>query len=504
MRLLKNAHPIGNSKIPPTKQTSDQCFQMRATEFPYLPFYRRILASIYEKSCYLGFSIVEKMWVTAGVLSLQASLSLAADLPNAVTPFEFPVPDITSVLLGRDLFFDPILSGNQNISCATCHHPSLGTGDAMSLSIGEGGSGLGSDRIVQEANQPQSRIPRNAPPLFNLGASEFTTLFHDGRVAHDPSAEFGIRMPDGFALDRPVSSFLAAQAILPITSPIEMAGQPGENLVADAVARGRIYGANGAWQLLAQRVEEIPQYRQRFTWLMGEYDPIHITDIGNAIADYIAFEFRATDSPFDAFLSGQDNALTNEQLRGMSLFFGKAKCSTCHSGTFQTDHSFHAIGIPQFGPGKGHDAGHSDHGRAAVTNDRSDSYKFRTPSLRNVTLTAPYGHNGAYPDLENMVRHHLDPMTMLAEFTIDRARLHDVQLDVSDTDALEDFDEFFRIGTAIEIEPVSLSEREIEALLRFLESLEDPTSKTGRLGVPKSVPSGLELDILSSDRLPPS
>ncbi|MCZ4351379.1 cytochrome-c peroxidase [Roseovarius aestuarii] len=446
-----------------------------------------------------------EQWVTAaGILSLQASLSLAAELPDAVTQADFANPDAISVLLGHDLFFDPILSGNRNISCATCHHPALGSGDGMSLSLGEGGIGLGPDRVVDPDNVPLARIARNAPPLYNLGATEFTTLFYDGRVDVDNAAPFGIRMPDPFYLDRPVPSPLAAQAMLPITSHDEMAGQPGENPVSDALKAGRIHGPDGAWQLLVNRLEAIPEYRRRFDWIIGTGTPIHITDVGSAIAAYISYDFRTTDSPFDDFLRGEDSALSNQEMRGLSLFYGKGGCATCHSGTFQTDHEFHAIGVPQFGPGKGHGPGYADHGRAAVTGDMADSYKFRTPSLRNVTLTAPYGHNGAYARLEDMVRHHLDPLTMLAEYTADYALLHDVELTRSDTEALEDFDEVLRLGMAVELEPVAMSDDEVGAILDFLSTLEDPIARTGRLGAPTSVPSGLPLDpFQTGDGKPP-
>ncbi|UXX83702.1 cytochrome-c peroxidase [Roseovarius pelagicus] len=445
-----------------------------------------------------------KLWISIGVFSLQASIALAADLPSPAAHDDFPVPGATSVLLGRQLFFDPVLSGNQNISCATCHHPALGSGDAVSLSIGEGGIGLGVERIADPANMPLARIPRNAPALYNLGAREFTTLFHDGRVQVDDNARFNLAMPPGHELERHLPSPLAAQAILPITSHDEMAGQPGENPIADAVEEGHIRGQDGAWQMLATRVEAIPAYRKQFDWIIGEGEPIHITDIGRAIADYISFDFRTTDSKFDAFLRGDDASLTNAEIRGMSLFYGKGGCGDCHSGVFQTDHSFHAIGIPQFGPGKGHGPGYADHGRAAVTGDPQDAYKFRTPSLRNVSLTAPYGHNGAYANLEDMVRHHLDPLTMLAEYTLEYALFQDMQLSVSDTEVLEDFDEMLRLGMAVELEPLELHDDEVDAILAFLGALEDPIARTGRLGVPDAVPSGLPLDPLNLTDLPPS
>ena len=422
---------------------------------------------------------------------------MAAELPDPAQADTFPTALAESVLLGRDLFFDPILSGNRNISCATCHHPSMASGDDMSLSIGEGGVGLGAARKADPNNPPAARIPRNAPALFNLGAAEFTTLFHDGRVQRDEDARFNIAMPDGFTLERPVKSVLAAQASLPITSHEEMAGAPGENPVADALAADRVHGSDGGWQMLADRVQAIPGYRQRFTWLNGNSDPLHITDIGNVIGDFIAFEFRSTNSAFDAFLRGDDAVLSNDQRRGMSLFYGKADCASCHSGLFQTDHQFHALGLPPIGPGKGHGpSGYADHGRAAVTGKQEDLYRFRTPSLRNVTLTAPYGHNGAYATLEDMIRHHTDPLTFLAEYTVDKARLHPLTRPgpAPDTAALEDFDEMLRIGMSVEIEPVPLSDNEISAILAFLTALEDPRALQGRLGVPAAVPSGLPLD----------
>lgn len=427
-----------------------------------------------------------RAWTAIGILSLQASLSLAAELPVPIAPSDFPVPGATSVLLGRDLFFDPILSGNRNISCASCHNPDTGTSDAVALSFGEGGIGLGPSRLPDPENPPPGRIARNAPMLFNLGAPEFTALLHDGRVERDTSQRFRIRLPNDLQLERPVPSVLAAQALLPIISADEMAGHLGENPVADAVAEGQIMGLHGAWQMLASRVEEIPEYRRQFSWLIGPDEPIHITDIVRVLADFMTYEFRATDSPFDAFLAGNDDALSNAQMRGMSLFYGKGNCSNCHSGAFQTDHSYHAIGLPQIGPGKGHGPEYADHGRAAVTTDTDDRYRFRTPSLRNVALTAPYGHSGAYSDLRGMVLHHLDAETALAEY------LGEPALSPSPKQgAMDDFDEVFSIMRAVEIAPVSLSDAELDALISFLDALTDPISLKGRLGVPETVPSGL-------------
>ena len=438
--------------------------------------------------------MTKRTWVTVGI-TLQATLSLAADLPNAVTHADFPIPSATSVLLGRDLFYDPILSGNRNIACATCHHPDLGTSDAMSLSIGEGGVGLGLHRVVDPNNPPPSRIPRNAPALFNVGALEYTVMFHDGRLEMDDSAPYGIKMPSGAALERPLPHAVHAQAMMPPTSNDEMAGEAGENSVANAIAAGKIRGMYGAWNQLAARVNDIPEYRRQFDWIIGPDEPVHMTDIARAIGDFITFEFRATDSPFDRFLEGDESALTPDQRAGMDLFYGKAACSSCHSGKFQTDHGFHAIGMPQIGPGKAADHSYADYGRFDVTGDPADMFKFRTPSLRNVTLSAPYGHAGAFADLEDVIRHHLDPFTSLAEYKLEgKALLHDVALEHEDDTILRDYDAMLTLAVSNEIVPVRLTDAEIDQLLAFLTALEDRSFLTERLGVPETVPSGLPLD----------
>lgn len=431
--------------------------------------------------------------LTAVFIGFLAQTAMADPLPAPVTDADFPSFPMEQILLGRDLFFDPILSGNRNIACATCHHPTLGTSDGMSLSIGEGGLGLGSRRIASEDNRPHARIPRNAPALFNIGAREFTVMFHDGRVERSESAMFGIRMPEGRTLEKPMPSALAAQAMLPILSADEMSGQAGENDVASAVDAGRIHGSDGAWAILAARIAAIPAYRDRFT-AQGVQD-LHITDIAQALAAFITTEFRATDSPFDRYLR-DGTPLLPAQAAGMALFYGKARCSTCHSGPFQTDHGFHAIGMPQFGPGKNTDsayARYADLGRGKVTGVPADFYRFRTPSLRNVALTAPYGHNGAYARLEDILRHHMDALAGLTGYDRSAALLPG-GAQQEDFTALDDTEEMIRIAAAIEIRDVALTGGEIAELLSFLDALTDARAAQGALGAPGAVPSGLPMD----------
>jgi cytochrome c peroxidase len=417
-----------------------------------------------------------------------------ASEPMALAPNAFPATEIAWVTLGRDLFYDPILSGNQNIACATCHHPSLASGDGVSLGLGEGATGLGLARAPMAAQMPRARIPRNAPALWNVGASKYVTFFHDGRVTLDSEAPHGIRMPTGRALPAPVSSPLAAQVILPLLSPEEMAGAPGENSIADRVAAEDITSDTGAWALITARVAEIPSYHDRFERLTGTSP--QITDLAEALAAFITFEFRAVNSPWDKFLAGETDALSVDAQRGALLFFGDAKCSTCHSGALQTNHGFHAIGIPQLGPGKAKAAGlpsYADIGRQAITGNEEDRYRFRTPSLRMVSLTGPYGHSGAYGSLEAVIRHHSDPILSLMTYDRQEALLPKVNLG-DDWGAMEDQDELINIAAAIELPAQPLDTKKISELVAFLEALTDTRAAKGRLGVPSQVPSGLAID----------
>ena len=169
-------------------------------------------------------------------------LSGVAALPLPATSADFydnGAPNAGKVKLGAQLFFDKILSGNKNIACATCHHPFAGTGDGLSLPVGEGGRGFGVTRDTGAgAEAIHERVPRNAPALFNLGAREFTHLFHDGRVQSNGAMPNGIESPAGLDLPEGLDNVLAAQAMFPVTSPTEMAWQVGENSLADAAAAG--------------------------------------------------------------------------------------------------------------------------------------------------------------------------------------------------------------------------------------------------------------------------
>lgn len=431
-----------------------------------------------------------------GLVVVCAATSAGAEnLPPPLTDADFAPVREAEARLGQLLFFDPILSGNRAVSCGTCHHPAFGTGDGLSLGIGDGGRGLGTQRVVDPENAPEQRIPRNAPALFNLGAHEFTVLFHDGRIEVDPDRPGGLRTPLDEDMIVGFASLLSAQTMFPVLSADEMAGHYSENDVAQAVRRGVITGTGGAWDIIARRVAAIPAYADDFKDVYDHIDDaaqIDFADISNAIAAFMEFEWRADEAPFDAVLRG-DALLPEPAATGMALFYGDAGCASCHSGPFLTDHEFHAMGAPQIGPGKAarFESHARDEGRFRVTGDPADLFAFRTPSLRNVALTAPYGHAGGHSDLRSFIIAHLDPVAALEVYDIAAATLPDMQVD--DTAGLADVD---AIAAAVTYRPVQISDTQVTALLAFMDTLTDPVSLKGRLGLPETVPSGLLVDRL--------
>ena len=399
--------------------------------------------------------------------------------------------------IGQLLFYDKILSGNRNISCGTCHHHRFGGTDGLSLGIGEGGVGVGPDRHPGSGeSRIRKRVPRNASALWNLAAKKFTVLFHDGRLAIADDFDNGFNTPAEEWLPHGLETVLGTQAIFPMTAQFEMAGNPKENEVAGAL-HDRI---DAVWPILAKRVRVIPEYGQMFVETFDDIDTaeeVTIAHIGEALAAFIAIEFRSDDSPFDAFLAGDETALTPKQRRGADLFYGKAGCADCHSGSLLTDQKFHALAIPPFGPGRTRrfDPYTRDVGRMGETDDLADAYRFRTPSLRNIALTAPYGHNGAYPDLEGIIRHHLDPQGSFDAWQQDFAQLPEAPwLAPIDFVVWQDRFEIARVRAKIDIAPRALADDEVAALVDFMGALTGASTSNPLFGVPDTVPSGLPVD----------
>jgi cytochrome c peroxidase len=335
-------------------------------------------------------------------------------------------------------------------------------------------------------------IPRNAPELFNRGSSLWHSQFWDSRVEVDKYGS--LVTPAGELLPAGLESVLAAQAMFPVTSRDEMRGVPGENELAD-IANNDL---QGIWDALMVRLLSIPEYVTLFENAYPGVDPVNLgfQDAANAIAAFESVAYTFLDSDFDQYLESDSNngSLSDEAKRGALLFYGEAGCAKCHSGSLLTDQEHHNIGIPPLGPGKAPESP-LDFGRARETAMRKDIYAFRTPPLRNVALTGPWMHNGAYTTLLGAVLHHLDAEQFLLTYDPSQldARLQDTVID--DSDVIQDIVKTLdgRIKKT-----VKLTDDEIADLMAFHSALTSPGVASGALLLPEAfplaVPSGLPVD----------
>lgn len=356
-----------------------------------------------------------------------SALDLQA-LPPISTPLDNP-QSLEKVELGRLLFWDPIVGGEKDMACVVCHHPGLGYGDGLDLPIGVNGSGLGLDRTENTGglvlDNPIERVPRNAPTIINSAYNGLTS----SSSGYDPSTS--PMFWDGR------KQALEGQCQGPPTSRSEM--------------RGEAYAEEDALDSVAARVAAIPEYQTLFEEAFG---PEGVTLI-NITKAFAAFEraIVADNSPYDQYLAGDLKALTDDQKEGLLLFNGKARCSNCHFGPMLSDYDFHTMGIPEnpLSPNN------PDLGK-------DEDFKFRTPTLRNVSITGPYMHNGMLSSLKEVVE-------FLNEGVSGNENISDDML-------------------ANSMAPLNLTEKEIDQIVAFLESLTDEDFDKV---VPVSVPSGLEV-----------
>ncbi len=295
------------------------------------------------------------------------------------------------IALGQLLFVDPVLSGNNSRTCQSCHQPEKGFADGM---------------VSNTVLNSTKRLSRNTPSLIN--AAFQPAQFNDVRVA-----------------------FLEEQIDSVIHSQNEM---------------------NGSLKMAAEKLWKQETYRQLFSkaYPITDRKKIDTLEIINALASYVR-SLTALDSRFDKYMRGDQTALNEEEIHGFNLFMGKAKCGTCHymplfNGTvpplfikIETE----VLGVPQTKNGKIVDA---DLGRYASQKIPDLKHSFKTPTVRNVTLTAPYMHNGVFATLEEVI---------------------------------DFYDQGGGIGTGMDLpnqtlspDQLKLSEKEKNALIAFMKSLE--------------------------------
>jgi cytochrome c peroxidase len=322
----------------------------------------------------------------AGAFVLTVSANASSSSSAAVlqdVPRPAGGPSAAAIIdLGRELFFDTRLSATNTIACATCHQPERGFSDGKRFSVGVRGTPM----------------KRHTPHLYNLAWGR--TFFWDGRT-----------------------SSLEEQALQPIRDPEEM-GLPGD--------------------LAAQKLRTIPSYGQLFARAFGKAG-VTMKNIATALA---AFErtLVARNAPVDRYNGGDLTALDDAAVRGKRLFFGRARCATCHSGPNFTDGLFHNTGVI------GDDLGRAAFDRVGEFQMRPYPFfqmrrAFKTPGLRNVALTAPYQHDGSEASLTEVVRFYnlggRDPRSY---------------------------------GKALDIRPLNLNDDELDDLVAFLRALTSPAS----------------------------
>lgn len=342
------------------------------------------------------------------------------------------IPDINDPLpqLGKKLFFSKSLSGDQDVACASCHHPTLGGADALSLPVGV--------NAVQPELMGQGRVdgdelpdvPRNSPTVFNVALWD-TSLFWDSRVeslgkeAGQNGAGSGISTPDsgfGVADSNAGNNLVTAQARFPVTSVEEMkdttfeSGETNESIRDHLAARIGDFG-EGFGELATN--QWLTEFQTAFNSSAGALTLITFDNIALALGEYQR-SMVFVNSPWQDYLEGDLEALSDAAIEGALLFFtatseGGAGCVNCHSGTLFSDGQQHTVGFPQIGPGQGV-GDDDDFGRELITGDSDDRYRYRTPSLLNIAATAPYGHAGAYATLDDVLRHYNNPRGTVDDF----------------------------------------------------------------------------------------
>lgn len=317
------------------------------------------------------------------------------------------------VVLGEALFSDVDLSGPRNISCLSCHDKAHGTADGLPFSIGTGASGIGAAR--RQVNGESLPTARNAPSLYNLGRTNQIRAFLDGRVSFSNRvvtssvAEISGANPSRADIRNVLTNVYDIQSLFPLLSTVEMLGANNDLAshstevdVWQSILTDRLLTKPAVAALFAQAYPSVAT---------AQLNPGHI---GRAIGAFMKSRFQSINSPFDRYLAGELNALTDSQKRGMIVFYTRGQCVRCHSGSNFTDLGFHSSGVPQIGTAPFVD----DLGRMDSTGAAADRYKFKTPSLRNVALTAPYMHDGAFDTLEAVVEHYNNIPASLARYTI--------------------------------------------------------------------------------------
>src|SRR5262245_12242271 len=394
--------------------------------------------------------------------------------------------------LGRLAFHDRLLGLNDDNSCSGCHAAPNGFGDSQSIAIGiENNNIVGPDRT---GPRNQRRAPMVLNNVFFPGLmwnSRFAAISGD---PFDNTAGFQFPAPESFTLSF-LPHLLTAQAFIPVTENVEMAGFSA--VVPDS--------HDGIRDVVVQRLNASSEYRKLFKKIFPEVRagaPITYEMLARAIAEF-EFTLVFADAPIDKFARGQKNAMSDDEKRGALLFFGSANCVSCHAVSGQANEMFsdfqmHVAGIPQISPAVGNvvfdgTAANEDFGLEQVTGNPSDRYAFRTSPLRNLALQPAFFHNGCFTRLEDAVSYHLNAIGSAPSYSpvaagVD-ADLQGAQGPIAPV--------LTRIDAAL-ASPVTLSSDDFRQLIAFLRTgLLDPKANRHELRklIPARVPSGRPIHV---------
>jgi len=300
----------------------------------------------------------------------EARVETVADLGalplKAVDPADNPsTPE--KAALGRLLFFDPVLSGNKDVACATCHQPEFNYAEFLETSIGVNGVGRGQSRRFVDPNDIPF-VKRNSQSVLNTA---FNGLRNN--ETYDPASApmFWDMRAKG----------LEQQALEPIKTLEEM--------------RGNGFHESGILDEVITRLSRIPEYRRLFAVAFPrEQSPVSKQNLARALAAYER-TLIATNTRFDQYMRGDSNALSTGEKEGMNAFLVTG-CAKCHSGPMFSDFKLHTLGVPDTENRKDSDSG------------ADKKYAFRTPSLRNLRFTAPYMHSGKFATLDQVLMFYED------------------------------------------------------------------------------------------------
>lgn len=425
--------------------------------------------------------------------------------------------------LGRLLFFDVAGGLHDDNTCAGCHSPSSGFGDTQSIAIGV------QNNLIVGRSRTGPRNQRRTPSVVNTAF--YPKLMWNGRflsLSGDPfdnSQGFQFPLPEGKILFPPndpiIKQLLVAQAHIPPTELVEVAGFTGtagqigprfdqfDDGLGGVVPPPDETGFRNEpiRQEVLKRLNSNATYRNLFGTLFPEVAagaPIDFTMFGRAIAE---FEFTQVyaNAPLDKFARGNTHAMSSTEKKGALIFFGKGKCSACHSVGGQSNEMFsdfqmHNIGVPQIAPFFGIGQGNvifdglnedEDFGLEQISRNQDDRYKFRSSPLRNVALQPAFFHNGAFTRLEDAIRHHLNVEESLRHYKAAEAGIApDLRHRLASSEAmLETLDPVLKT-------PIRLNDREFADVVDFVRhALLDGRARKRHLCalIPDSVPSGMPL-----------